>query len=61
MKAAFLILRSIFSQIYHATCHADASHNMEVEEIDTNQMEKKRKAVDEFEQDTKILKTQTTD
>ncbi|KAI8576146.1 hypothetical protein K450DRAFT_258229 [Umbelopsis ramanniana AG] len=49
---------NINGTIYHATCHADASHNMEVEELEADQIEKKRKAVDDLAQDSKILKTE---
>ncbi|KAI9286316.1 hypothetical protein BC943DRAFT_342727 [Umbelopsis sp. AD052] len=49
---------NINGTIYHATCHADASHNMEVEELEADQIEKKRKAVDDLEQDSKMLKTE---
>ncbi|CAO3696330.1 unnamed protein product [Umbelopsis ramanniana] len=49
---------NINGTIYHATCHADASHNMEVEELEADQIEKKRKAIDDLDQESKMLKTE---
>jgi hypothetical protein len=44
-------------QIYHASCHADASGNMEME-ISTSD-DKKRKAEDDLNQDNKLVKTES--